>query len=128
MGICLFNLSWRQSECFDGLEFLFIIRYQIFKRVISPSIDLINGHTDGVLVTDLDSLDRVVFFPGIFIESYVVLYPRVARIGEGEVCQDLKVEEIVEHTYLILFYFVILVEYALDTSLLGLEALGNISE
>lgn len=81
-----------------------------------------------MLVADLDSLDGVAFLPGVFIECDVVLYPGVARIGEGEVGQDLEIEEVVEHADFILFYFVVHVENALDASLLRLGALGYISK
>lgn len=83
MGICLFHSSRRQSERLDGFELILVIRYQIFQWVVSPSIDLINRYTDGMFITYLNSLDGVAFLPGIFIERDVVLYPRVARIGEG---------------------------------------------
>jgi hypothetical protein len=45
-----------------------------------------------MLITDLHGLDGVAFLPGIFVESDVVLHPRVARIGEGQVGEDLEID------------------------------------
>lgn len=70
-----FNANRGQIDSLNSVPFFRVILSEIFKRVVSPSIDLIQCTADGVLITNIYHLNRVALAPCLLVQIKIILNP-----------------------------------------------------
>lgn len=83
---------------------------------VAPGVDFVESDGHGLGVADVDHLDWVIFLPGLFVESQIILEPRAIGIYVVQIGQYLEIEQIIKQPYFIRFYSLITRQHFLHPS------------